>query len=105
MNRLEDELRTALLRRDPPEGFTDRVMAKVPGRRRPWSSWSHSWMAAAAAMLIAMLGGGAYEYQRVQRIRQEGEQAKAQLVIALEIASEKLQSTKAKVLKVSKDQI
>jgi hypothetical protein len=105
MNRLEDELRTALLRREPPEGFADRVMARVPERRRLWNSWSHSWLAAAAALLIAMLGGGAYEYHRAQRIRQQAEQAKAELVIALEIASEKLQNTKAKVLKVSKDQI
>jgi hypothetical protein len=62
-------------------------------------------LAAAAAAMIAVLGGGAYEYQKAERIRREGERARAELVFALEVASEKLQHTKAKVLKNYEDRI
>ena len=103
MSRLEDDLRSTLARREPPPGFADRVMARVaPARKR---AWSHSWMAAAAAVLISILGGSTYQYQRTERMRQEGEQAKAELVFALGLASEKLQHTKAKVLKNSEGRL
>jgi hypothetical protein len=103
MNPLDDELKSglesALKRREPPPGFAEHVMSRLPAgpRRR----WTHSWMAAASAALIAILGAGAYDYQRRERVRQEGEQAKAELVFALELASEKLQHTRAKLLKNS----
>lgn len=99
MNRLEDELRSALRRRNAPAGFADRVVAGIPS---PSRGWRHSWMAVAAAGLIAILGGGGvYEYRRSERVRLEGERAKAELVFALELTAQKLQHTKAKVLKVS----
>ena len=107
MSSLDDELKSGLesvlKRREPPPGFAERVMSRVPvaSHRR----WAQSWMAAAAAALIAVLGAGTYEYQRSERTRQEGERAKAQLVFALEVASEKLQHTRAKVLKNSEGQL
>jgi hypothetical protein len=101
---LENDLKSALARREPPAGFAERVMARVPqGRKRP--ARPHAWIAAAAAALIAILGGSAFEYQRAQKLRLDGERAKAELVLALEIASQKLQHTKAKVLKISEDRI
>jgi hypothetical protein len=103
MSPLESELKSALRRRDPPEGFADRVMTRVPARRR--QRWSHSRLAIAAAAMIAVIGGGFYEQQKADRVRREGERAKAELVVALEIASEKLQYTKAKVLKKSEDRL
>ncbi len=104
MSRIEDELRIELARREPPAGFADRVMARVPpARRRVWRE--HSWMAAAAAVLVSILGGSAYEYQRTQKMRQQGEMARAELVFALELASEKLQQTRAKVLKNSEGRL
>ncbi len=105
MHRIEDELKAALARREPPAGFADRVMERILAGRPRRSSIPHSWMAAAAALLIAMLGGGAYEYQRAERIRLQGERAKAELVFALELASQKLHTAKSKVLKVSQDRI
>jgi hypothetical protein len=102
MTPLDKELKSALARREPPAGFADRVLARVPaGRRR----WSHSWLAAAAAALIAIVGGGAYEHQRTEQIRREGERARAELVFALELASEKLHYTRIKVLKTPGDRI
>ena len=103
MSPLENELKSAMERREPPEGFADRVMARIPPRKR--RAWSHSWFAAAAAALIAIAGPAAYEHQKAERLRREGERAKAELVMALEIASEKLQHTRAKVLKNSEDRI
>jgi hypothetical protein len=107
MSPLDDEmksgLKSALKRREPPPGFTERVISRLPAA--PHRRWAHSWMAAAAAALIAILGLGAYEYQRSERVRREGERAKAELVFALEIASEKLQHTRAKVLKNSEGQL
>jgi hypothetical protein len=103
MTPFDRELKSALARREPPAGFTDRVMARVPQRSK--RRWSHSWMAAAAAGLIALIGGGAYEFQRTNQVRVEGERAKAELVFALEVASQKLQHTKAKVLKNSEERL
>jgi len=103
MSPLENELKSALGRRDAPEGFADRLMARVPQRKK--RGWSHSWLAAAAAAMIALLGGGFYEHQRAERIQREGERARAELVLALEITSEKLQHTRAKVLKNSEGRI
>ena len=97
MHGIENELKSALARREPPDGFADRVMDRVPQRRRrPLTS---GWRAAAAAVIVAMLGGGGYEYQKAERLRREGERARAELVFALELASVSLQTTKAKVLK------
>jgi hypothetical protein len=105
MTHLENELRAALARRDPPDGFADRVMARVP-RHAGRKTWIPSpWMAAAAALLVAMLGGGAYEYRRAAELRADGERAKSELVFALGLASEKLQSTKTKVLKHGESRI
>jgi hypothetical protein len=104
VTRLENDLKSALARREPPAGFAERVMARVPPTRKGPAT-RYTWMAAAAAALIAILGGGAYEYQRTQKLRVEGERAKAELVFALEIASQKLQHTKAKVRKISEGRI
>jgi hypothetical protein len=103
MSPLENELKSKFRRREAPEGFADRVMSRLPERKRQVRF--HSWVAAAAAAMIAVLGGGLYEHQKAERIQREGERAKAELVLALEIASEKLQHTRAKVLKNSEGRI
>jgi hypothetical protein len=104
MSRLEDDLRHTLARCEPPAGFTERVMSRLsPARNR---RWSHSrFAAAAAAVLVSILGGGAYQYQRTEKMRQEGERAKAELVFALEVASVKLQETRTKVVKSSQGEL
>ena len=104
MHGFEDELRSALARREPPDGFAGRVMDRLPNQRHG-PAFRTPWRAAAAAVGIAMLGGGAYEYQRAEKLRREGERARSELVFALELTSARLQATKAKVLKVSGDRI
>lgn len=96
MNWLDDELRTLLQRKEPPEGFAERVLARVevapsrlnviPRRRRTlfYKSWV-GWVAAAAACLI--LAFGFVWHQREQRTRAEAELASQQAAMALRIAS------------------
>ena len=97
MNRFEDELKSALARRDAPAGFADRVMARIPNSRRPERSL-RSWMPAAAAVLVAVFGVGSWEYTKSRQERHEAERAKAELIEALELTSSKLQLTRSKLL-------
>ncbi len=85
---LEQELRGALARQAPPEGFAQRVAARAAGRSRaPW------WLAA-AAMVVMMVGSGAAYRHR------QGEIAKAQVMTAMKITAVKLHRIQAHVLEV-----
>jgi hypothetical protein len=83
---LENDLKRALRRVPAPEGFAERVMARVhEPRREPRPSW---WRAIAATLLLgAVLGGwGVRETVR----RREGERAKEQVLLALRITGTQL---------------
>jgi hypothetical protein len=115
----EDDLREALKRKDPGEGFTQRVMArmnqaqaegtappatrKVNGKFLSW--WMHRpvWAMAVAAMLLLACGIGGYQYSeyrhaeemriaraKQQQFQQEAERARDQAIMALEIARAKM---------------
>ena len=89
MDRLEEQLRHALARKEPPDGFAAKAIAAA-GRRREWS-W-HGWAAqgiAAAAVLI-MAGGLAYR-------QHEGEVAKKQVMEAMRITAAKLNRIQVRV--------
>jgi hypothetical protein len=98
---LEDELKSALRREEPPQGFADRVIAVAAAQpaepaRRWWSSprWSSSpmtrWLAVAAvAGLIVMAGVGYRQWQ--------GEMAKQKVMLALSIAGGEMHSTQLRV--------
>jgi hypothetical protein len=88
MRDLEQQLRNAFVRQEPPEGFADRVMERIPASR---SGWQRRWMAVAAAACVAVVGGASWEQHRREN---EGERAKQELIYALTIASESLQMTK-----------
>ena len=84
---LEPELKHALRRVPAPEGFAERVLARVkePHResRRPW------WRAVAATFLLATILGGWGAHEMIER-RREGERAREQVLLALRITGEKL---------------
>ena len=98
MNHIDEELRKALKRVEPPDGFADRVLARVaeerarPGlldRIRAWFATPQLRWAAAAAMCLVMVAGIAY--QREMERRAEGRHAKEQVMLALKITAKQLQ--------------
>jgi uncharacterized protein HemX len=115
----KDNLRDALKRKDPGEGFTQRVMTrvnqakaegtrpaatkKVNGKFLSW--WMHrpAWAVAMVAMLLLACGIGGYQYSeyrhaeenriaraKQQQLQQEAERARDQAIMALEIARAKM---------------
>jgi len=115
MRPLEEELRTALRRRDPPPGFTARVTARAEAeaglgdaregtrRRRPWNwfgrrlSLTFGAVAAAAVILVLAISFALWQQQRITRERKEGEAARAQLMAALRVTAQKLDHVRAKM--------
>lgn len=121
MNRFDDELRLAFRRQDPSPDFTDRVMARIAqspfeqkqGKSRERTSWLRKlaeffqppqmkWaMAVAMAVALLIAGFGVYRHREDERLRQaeiaEGERAKEQLMLAMRIASAKLNVAQRKV--------
>ena len=108
MRSFEGELKNALARREPSAGFAERVMTRLPQPKRPswWSRWlargpgALRWAPAIVAVLLILMVAGVVSYERRLRTeRAAAEQAKQELLRALEITSGKLQETKARVLK------
>lgn len=97
MTEFEDQLRRALERKEPPAGFAARVAARAAqgGRPAPWINW-RAWAAAGLAASLC-LGGLGLEMEHRQRVREEGEAARAQLIQAMHITSSKLQRIQKKV--------
>ncbi len=106
MTDMNDDLRRALRRVEPPSGFAERVLERAASgdegataarrgttqrlHRAPMVRW-----ATAAALAIAVTSGGMW-YRAEQRHAQ-GEAARRQVLIGLRIASDKLQSIRLKV--------
>ena len=103
--RLEEGLRHALRREEPSPGFAERVLAnvRVMKAREPWwRRWTfgvkvHALRYATAVVLVLAVVLGTLGYRRHERERREGELAKQQVLLALRIASRKLQYAQAKV--------
>jgi hypothetical protein len=117
MKNLDDELRNALRREEPPAGFADRVLSRVAehpehaqmrgpdpthvsrsasvetASTRSKLSFTH-W--AAAAALVAAVAGG-FDYLAKQKERAEGEAATARVMLGLQIAGTKLQLVQTKI--------
>lgn len=94
----ERELREQLQARSAPEGFADRVMARVPQRpvRREWFRFGAPvWRWAIATLLVVGMVVGGLERERQQR--QEGERARDQVRLALRITGSALRDVQQKV--------
>ncbi len=103
MKHLEDELKKALRREDPPEGFVERVLAAATMRKQ--SAWDRFFASpglrwAFAGALCLMLAVAGVEYKRAVEEQARGAAAKAQLMLALRITADKLQIAQEKVQKL-----
>jgi negative regulator of sigma E activity len=119
MSRWDDALREALRREEPPDGFAERVMARVKVEdARQATKVTHKgggypglsyWLAAfrrphlrwATALAGVVLAVGAVEYRNQMERRAEGERARDQVMLALRITGGKLRLTQAAVQRVS----
>jgi len=122
MNRFDDELKLALRRQEPSADFADRVMARIAElsaeskqeKSREKASWLQKlaeffqppqmkWaMAGAMAIALIVAGVGVHRYRENERQRvlaeiAEGEKAKEQVMMAMRIASAKLNIAQKKV--------
>jgi hypothetical protein len=103
---MNDELRRALRRVEPPAGFAERVLERAARGDAPATAAHQNiprvllgrplvrW-ATAAAVAIAVTSGGVW-YRAEQR-QAQGEEARRQLLSGLRIASERLQSVQLKI--------
>jgi hypothetical protein len=93
MRPFEDQLRDALRRVEPPPGFVERTLARAAGERKPPRRVIRfpRYVAALAASLALVVGG-----YRVQEYRR-GQQAKEQLMLALEITGSRLSQVQQKI--------
>ena len=112
MSEMDDELREALRRRSPSEGFAGRVMERVergdrggpvagiPRRPLPRSGISWWRMAAIAASILLLMGIGMVRYEKQRRERERAEIAKDQLFAALRLTAGKLQTARARIVNI-----
>lgn len=84
---LEYELKKALRRTAPEPGLAGRVLARIDAAEQRTSHW-RGWRAAAAAAVLMAIVGGWSAHEAVERRR--GEAAKEQVMLALRIAGEKV---------------
>lgn len=105
-DRIEEELRNALRREQPPLGFAERVLARVQAENAaPVGFWQSlfgcirlpRFKVAMATALFLLVLGGTWQYRRYEAERQAGEAAREQLLLALQITGNKLQRAQQKV--------
>jgi hypothetical protein len=98
MSNLEDDLRIALRREEPPADFTERVLARLnqppaePTWRERWAVLMRpprlQWVAVAVIVSVVIPAGVQYR---------KGERAKEQLLFAVRVAGTKLHQAQRKV--------
>lgn len=102
MRRLEDELRDALRRREPPSGFASRVLARIGAGKQAGNSLrsfvgtpAFRWLAGSLAGVILVVGLAFHQEQA--RRAAEAERDSRQALLALRITGQKLNEAFARV--------
>jgi len=110
MSYLEDDLKAALRRQEPPADFTERVLARL--NRPPEPSWRErlsvlmrpprlQWVAV-SVMVSILLPFGAVQYHKEREYQARGERAKEQLLFAVRVAGTRLHRAQRKVLEAGR---
>lgn len=103
MTPFEEELKRALARREPADGFVERVLAHVEERKAHgwwhWLRWTRVRVLAVVAALLFVLLGASIAYRQHERTVR-GEAAKKKLLLALQIAGSKLHDAQQHVIEV-----
>lgn len=98
---LEDDLRAALRPVEPPEGFEQRVLARLDesgGNRRGPARTFSAWAAAAGLAFASVAGIAVYNHQQQEALqRQRALDARDQLILALQITGKKLDAVRAQI--------
>lgn len=104
MNEIDEQLKRALRHCEPPEGFADRVLARVEKKpslaaERPalrlWRWPAFRWAAVAALIAVAVTGVGYQIHERQEET--EAKAAKQQVMLALRITGSKLKVAKQRL--------
>jgi len=106
MSEFENNLRRTLKRREPPRDLTPGIMRRIEPATKPRPEskfrWIWNWrpvVAAAAAVMMLTVGVEQYrEYRKAQ-------EAKQQVMLALQITGQKLSLVQAKVDRLSQRSI
>lgn len=85
---LDAELRRALRPVDPPQGFTERVMARVASGRSPGAR--HRWRVPVGLAAALLLGLGIYVHVQQQQEQHAGLEARREVIEALRLTDQKL---------------
>ena len=90
---IENEIEKAFRRKAPPPGFSARVMDRIhhesASKKRFASGSLRGWVIAASVILAILVGALARREIVESRLRAEGEWAKQQVILAMQIASNK----------------
>jgi len=99
MRQIENDLKAALRRKPAPPGFAGRVLERIEDNKFARNSSrrflpGRSWMLAAAALAVMMVGAVVFEYQRY--IRNRNEKAFQNTLAAISIATVQLNRAESK---------
>lgn len=103
MEQLEKQLREAFRPVEAPPELERRILERV--RRRP--AWRPAKWAALAASVLLVLGGslGVMRWQEQRLREQQAEEVRRQLALTLEIASQTLAKTEARLKSIGVEQV
>ena len=107
---LEHELRRALKRTEPPDGFDDRVMSRIArGDTAPVRTVRPPWVSVVlpvAASVMVAVGTSYYAQQQQQRqahaAQAETQQHVSDVMLALRVASETVAAAQARVEEITR---
>jgi len=100
MTPFEEDLKRALAKCEPPDGFTERLAERIASLPPPKAAPIYWRWAAIAAAVAILFGGVASEHQH----NVEGEAAKEKLLVAMRITSSKLQQAQQQIEEVERKQ-